>query len=282
MKSTNTLLALFICAVNMSFAQEWFKTDLTDFASIEFPVESEVMETNGETFYAAQDELAYYIVSLRELTHQQSSQISPNDISELYNGVVQGALDATNGEVVSVDEITVQKMPALELEYTVQNNLDLPTQRFKRIIYVNQHIISIDFWPLTNQKDVMHEIKTKFFGSFSFQSKDVDNTSKDTTGLNEVGNDDHAYKMGHQLGYIIGIITFLLLLLAVGVGLFFLIRYLVKKKKKKKHINQPVTHQAPKPSVIICDKCDAENNFDAKYCKRCGFELKNQTTNTFL
>lgn len=272
MKLTNKLLVVFIFTVNIIFAQEWVKTEITDFASINFPVESELTETSREMVYTAEDEFAYYIVSVRKLNEQQSSRITQNDIPNLYQGVVQGTMDATNGEVVSMNDIRVQKLPVLELEYNVITNSNLPNQRFKRIFYINQFIISIDYWPLTNQKNITNEIKAKYFDSFKFNSNEIDNTSTtDAIVLNDTNGDEIAYNNGYEIGYFIGKIIFYLLLIAIVIGLIVLIRRLVKKKK---NITNSETKNIIKPSTIICGKCDIENNYNSKYCKRCGFELK--------
>ena len=164
LKNKLLILILFIC--NLNYAQDWIKTDITDFSSINFPVASELTETPRETVYTSDDEFAFYIVSIRKLTDQQSSRITKEEIPNLYQGFANGAIDAVNGKIISKNEITILGIPALELEYYAPDNPQLPSQRFKRLIYVNQNIISIDFWPLTKEKDVANEKKSKFFNSF--------------------------------------------------------------------------------------------------------------------
>ncbi len=159
MKLTSKLLITIFLTSNICFAQDWVKTEITDFASIKFPSETELTKTSIENVYTSQDEYAYYIVSVRKLNAQQSSRITKKEIPNLYRGVVLGTMDAANGTVVEMNDITVQETPALELEYNVKSNSNLPTQRFKRILYINQNIITIDFWPLTDQESISNKKK---------------------------------------------------------------------------------------------------------------------------
>lgn len=76
MKLTSKLLIAIFLISNVCFAQDWIKTEITDFASIKFPSETELTETPIENVFTSQDEYAYYIVSVRKLNAQQSSKIT--------------------------------------------------------------------------------------------------------------------------------------------------------------------------------------------------------------
>jgi len=267
MKLTNKLFLLIVLLANISYAQDWVKTDLTEFASIDFPVKSELIETQRETVFNAKDEFAFYIVSIRKLTDQQSSQITNEDIPNIYRGVADGAIASANAELVSLNEIYIQKIPAIELEYNAQFNPDLPSQRFKRIIYLNQTIISIDFWPLTNQNDITNEKKAKYFNSFLINSNDVDKTSKIISQNIDKSNTDF------ETGFVIGQIIFYIILIAFLIGIVLLIRYLLKKNRKKKSPVHTKGQYRAKVEKIKCQNCNFENESDTKYCSSCGFKL---------
>jgi ribosomal protein L40E len=266
LKNKLLILILFIC--NINYAQDWIKTDITDFSSINFPIASELTETPREIVYTANDEFAFYIVSLRKLTDQQSSLITKEEIPDLYQGFANGAIDAVNGEIISKNNITILGIPALELEYYAPDNPQLPSQRFKRIIYVNQNVISIDFWPLTKEKDVVNEKKIKFFNSFLINSNKAENSVKVT---NE--NNSNKTNLASERGLIVGQAIFYLFLFAILIGLFLLIRYLLKKTKNKNPTSRSVEEIKTKSEKTICKKCNSENNPNTKYCTRCGFEL---------
>ncbi|MDN3723805.1 hypothetical protein QRD02_05385 [Aequorivita sp. SDUM287046] len=267
MNSTYKLLILLFLIANTSYAQEWVKTDITDFASIDFPVASELIETGQETVYNARDEVAFYLVSIRKLTDQQTSQITQKDIPTIYQGVVRGALESANAELVSLNEIAIQEFLAVELEYLAQSSPELPSQRFKRVIYLNQNIINIDFWPLTDATTLSNERKATFFNSFTITSNQIAQTST---------NENHnsaIYDAGYKTGLLLGQIVFYAILLGFILGIVLLIRYLARKNRKKK--TPPQAEQPPqgKMSNAICKNCCAENGGSTKYCSSCGYEL---------
>lgn len=268
MNSINKLFLLLLFVCNINYSQDWIKTDITNLTSIDFPVTSELTETNRETVYTADDEFAFYMVSLRRLSDQQSSQITKEQIPDLYQGFANGAIEAVNGQIISKDEITILGIPALELEYYAPENPQLPSQRFKRIIYVNQNIISIDFWPLTNEKDVVNTKKAQFFNSFKINSTKVENNE-------QVSSESNSSKtnIASETGFIVGQVIFYLILIAFFIGLFLLIRYLIKKNKNKNSTDKNLEQPQAETKNIACKKCDSENNPNTKYCTRCGFEL---------
>lgn len=267
MKLTNKLFILLVLIANITYAQDWVKTDITEFASIEFPVKCELIETQRETVFNAKDEFAFYIVSIRKLTDQQSSQITKEDIPTIYRGVVDGAIASANAELVSINEIYIQKIPAVELEYNAQSNPELPSQRFKRVIYLKQNIISIDFWPLTNQNDITNEKKAKYFNSFLINSNGVDNTSP------IINQDIDESNTGYETGFVIGQIVFYIILIAFLIGIILLIRYLIKKNGKKKSPIHTEEKSRANVTKIICQNCNSENKSGTKYCSNCGYEL---------
>lgn len=105
MKLTNKIITVIFLVGNFAFSQEWFKSDITSFATIDFPVESEPFENQGEIIFSATDEHAAYIVSLRKLTEQQSSQLTVDQIPSLYEGLARGAIEAANAELISKKNI---------------------------------------------------------------------------------------------------------------------------------------------------------------------------------
>lgn len=271
---TSKLLIVLFLTTNICFAQNWIKTEITDFASVNFPGEPELTENPINNLYSFQDEYAFYLVSVRKLNAQQSSTLTEEEIPNFYRGVVRGNMNAANGTVVEMNDIIVQDIPALELEY-VASNSDLPGHRFKRILYTNQTMISIEFWPLIEQEPILNEKKTEYFNSLTLNANKIDKTSAENNNLTDAGKEnDIVYKSGYAIGYFIGVVISISVIIAVIVGLILIIKHILKKKKKKENINKSETNKMPKRLTIICGKCDTENNYESKYCNQCGYELK--------
>jgi len=255
---------------NIVFGQDWITTEVTSFATIDFPAKSEVIENNGETIFNATDENAYYVVSIRKLTDQQHLQIGKDQISNLYEGMLRGVVNAANAELISKKNVDVQGILGVEIEYSAPPHPELPSQRFKRIVYINQHIFSIDFWPFAAQQELSNAYKTQFFESFSFRlDQNIKNEVETTEKI-----DDSANSSAEDFGYLIGQILFFLVFLGLLIGIILLIRFFIRKNKNISQGDDIKQEQiVNKIEKIECSECKAENNADSKYCTRCGFEL---------
>uniref|UniRef100_UPI00404AE1C9 zinc ribbon domain-containing protein n=2 Tax=Gelidibacter sp. TaxID=2018083 RepID=UPI00404AE1C9 len=267
MKVKLSITLLFIA--NLIHSQNWISTEITDFAKIDFPSESQLDESNGEFVFSVVDENAIYMVQSKKLNSQQRPQIKENEISEFYEGVVSGTLNAANAELISSRDLLINGIPAIEIEYLVPSNPNLPSQRFKRIIYVNQHLINIDYWPITEHLDISKANKKQFFDSFTVSSNsNIENNPKSDVDVN-----DYEQSSASKLGFFVGQIVFVLFAIGFIVGVIFLILFLLRKKKKKDSTNQKPEKTTIKIEKITCKECGTENNSNSKYCSNCGYSL---------
>lgn len=266
MKLFYKILILFILFINNSFSQEWVKTEITEFASIKFPDESEYIESQNEIIFTFQDENANYIVSVRKLSEQQTLGITEAEIPNLYKGIVNGTIDSSNGNLISMNQIEIQNIPAIEFEYELESNNNLLNKRFKRIIYVKQNIISISFWPLNNQDENIEENKSKFFKSLILNLEKIGKASNKA-----IISEENIKNSEYENGFIIGKIVFYLFLFAIIIGVVFFIR---KNRKRKTDRSESLVSKENKPLTIICQNCEEINNSNSKYCKSCGYEIK--------
>ncbi len=264
MKLTFKLTLLFLILGYLSFGQNWINTEVTEFASIDFPDQAEITETGQETVYFSQDDYAYYVVSVRTLTDQQSRNFSDNDIPEIYRGATNGMVNAAGGALISKKDITIDGYPALEIEYSASSNSNLPVQRFARIVFIEKSLITSSFWLIEEDNAESITRKTSFFNSLSFQ--------KSTTNINEEFEDPNvetttsSYNYGYLIGQIVAALALLIILIVI---LYFIFK---KRNTKKKTQKEPVAPS--KPTFKICNNCDFNNRSDTKYCSRCGYELK--------
>lgn len=261
----NRLFAILLLLIgNSTFSQNWITTRIVEFASIDFPVDSEQISNYGEIIFSARDENAVYLVTVKKITDTHSDEIN-GQLSLFYDIVTDGALKAADGKITSQEDVDIDGYRGLEIEYETPFNQNLPSRRFKRILYVKKHLFIIDFWPFSEQETISGEYKSHYFNSFSIDLNETIENESDTTVSNNPTS-----TFGYQMGYVFGVITSLLLLVGILIGAIFLLRYFSKKRKKKKD-------NAPKPvmtiSKITCAECEFENSISSKYCMRCGYEL---------
>ena len=158
----------------------------------------------------------------------------------------------------------------MEFEYHTPPHAQIPSTRFKRIVYTNNNLITIDFWLLTDQQqDQIEANKDKFFGSLLLNTNINSSPEKESMELQE----NPAYNTGYAVGYFVGKFIFAIVLIGLAIVLFLLVRYLIRRSKNKKSNAIKSKETFKTEDKIICTKCEGENKSDVKYCSHCGYEL---------
>ncbi len=210
------LIALLLIT-NLSFSQEWSKIELTDFASIEFPSTPEKTNSNGVTYYSTSDDIGVYMVMIKDLGNPRITQ---SGLPKFYQGVISGALESVNGELLEKNEFQLNGIKGMEILYTANSNPQLPDLRHKRILVADNNIISYEFWTFKENEQLASINKDKFFNSISISTeKGIEPEKKETNS---------AYESGFMFGKIISY----LLIIGLVIGGIILIRNLNRKKKK--------------------------------------------------
>ncbi len=135
------LIALLLIT-NLSFGQEWSKTELNDVSSIEFPVAPEKTVQNGDIYYSTSDDFGVYLVLIRNMGNQK---IYESDLPQFYQGFMDGALKSVNGELIKQNEFNTNGIIGNEMVYIANSNPQLPNLRHKRVIVKNNNVISYEF-----------------------------------------------------------------------------------------------------------------------------------------
>ena len=235
MSLTNKIIAVLFLVSHTVFSQEWIPTNITDVATIDFPVESELIENQGETIWSATDNDAVYLVIVKKLDILQASRLTPDNIPDFYEGVANGILNAANAELITKKNIRVNDFQGLEVEYLATSNPELPALRYNRIFLIDQYMVQINFWPLTDQKSISEEKRKQFFESFSIHSTKNYATPDPSNVAEEAPN---ALNIGEEMGYRMGQLLAGLTILGLLIGVIFLMRFFIKKQKRKNTAQQ--------------------------------------------
>ncbi|PIB29206.1 hypothetical protein BFP78_15520 [Gaetbulibacter sp. 5U11] len=213
------LIALLLIT-NLSFAQEWTKTELNDYSSIEFPIAPEKTVQNGDVYYSTSDDYGVYLVMIRNMGNQK---ISESELPQFYEGFMDGALKSVNGELLKQNEFNTNGIIGNEMVYLANSNPQLPNLRYKRVILKNNNLISYEFWTFEESEQIASKNKEKFFNSISVSDAKVaepENSEKE--------KENSAY----ESGFLIGKVVFYLFVIGLIIGGILLIRKLTKKKNK--------------------------------------------------
>tara|TARA_R110000868_G_scaffold352263_2_gene613531 strand:- start:51 stop:701 length:651 start_codon:yes stop_codon:yes gene_type:complete len=210
------LIALLLIT-NFSFSQEWSKTELTDFASIEFPSIPEKTNSNGVTYYSTSDDIGVYMVMIKDLGNPRITQ---SGLPEFYQGVISGALKSVNGELLEKNEFQLNGIKGVEILYTANSNPQLPDLRLKRILVADNNIISYEFWTFKENEQLASINKDKFFNSISISTeKGIEPEKKETNSA-------------YESGFVFGQIVFYLFIAGLIIGGILLIRNRNRKRNK--------------------------------------------------
>lgn len=210
------LIALLLIT-NLSYSQEWSKTKLNDFSSIDFPSPPNKSESNGGLYFTAQDSTGVYMVMVKDLG---SPKITESELPKFYQGVISGALKSVNGELIKQNEFQSNGIKGMEMLYMANSNPQLPNLRDKRIIVANNSIISYEFWTNKEIEQLASINKERFFNSISVSTAKVDEPENKETNS------------AYESGFMIGKVVFYLFLIGLIIGGILLIRKLTKKKNK--------------------------------------------------
>ena len=212
------VIALLLVA-NLCFAQEWSKTELNDFSSLEFPVAPDKTIENGDIFYSASDDHAIYLVMVRNIENQK---IPESQLQEYYRGFMTGALQSANGTLIKQNEFTTNGINGYEMVYFADSNPQIPNTRHNRVFVKNNTLISQEFWTFEESVQLATKNKEKFFNSISVSTNN-EVTDASVTDANKTTS-------ATKIGFIVGQLIFFLFVLGLIVGVILIIRKLVKKK----------------------------------------------------
>jgi len=210
-------LIVLLLITNLSFAQDWTKTELNDFSSIEFPVAPEKTVQNGDIYYSTSDNYGVYLVMIRNMGNQK---VSESELPQFYEGFLNGALKSINGELIKQNEFNTNGIIGNEMVYLANSNPQLPNLRHKRVILKNNNLISYEFWTFEESEQLASKNKEKFFNSISLTNVKV---AEPENPENEKTNS------AYESGFLIGKVVFYLFVIGLIIGGILLIRKLTNK-----------------------------------------------------
>jgi len=228
MKLKYILISLFFFALNISFAQDWITTEITDFTAIEFPKPTDYNESQSESIISTFTGDAIYSVSYRLLPDDQSSQIENGLLQNFYDGVVNGIIDASKAKLQSKANCTANGFNGIDITYLAPPHPKIPSKRVKRIFYINKYVIHINYWQLTKDAGLAEKNKKRFFDSFTIKKTAA--ASKPTTASLQKNTEAiiNIKNESSEGWFTLSGITSLLILLAIIIAIILLIRFFKK------------------------------------------------------
>lgn len=220
MKLHIIFIILFFSTLNQASAQEGYKQNLANLISINFPSKPTAKDTLGQQTFHYADANASYIVFIMDLSKNQSFELKSGDLDEFYKGNVKGVLDAAKGKLISEKSFEIEGFKGLDIAYKSSSNPLLPDLRFKRILFLNGVMLSIDFWTLSANELKTKPERDKFFNSMTI----IADKANLQQGISST--ESAAYHIGYVIGSIAGWL--------VIPGLVLVIILVIRRRRKKK------------------------------------------------
>lgn len=212
------LVFVFILTTCFAFAQTPSKQNLANIASITFPSSPQVSDTLGFQVLKYSDSIAHYLVIAQDLSKEAGFKLKKEELNEFYDGNIEGVLKAAGGKLISKKPFQINGLKGLDVEYSASNP-DLPNLRFKRILFINNIIFSLDFWVSSENEVKSREAKDRFFNSLVITA--------DKANLKQ--NTDIDTVTAVEAGYVAGQIIFYISLFAI----IAIIVVLIRKRNRK-------------------------------------------------
>lgn len=210
------LFLIIVSSLNLFSQQDWINYNIEDYISIKLPTEPVVFDTLGTTTISSETD--YYIIVLSKMSNNSKVNVrisSEDELAKFYEGVVNGYLKSTKGELV--DKI-LSKIANLK---TVNYSIRLVRENENRIyfiqsVFVKNCMYTFQFLQLEDDNKELKETRDKFFNSIIIsQSLNL----QDQITVYEESN-------SYNLGYLFGQIFFYLLLISIP------IIFIVRRKRK--------------------------------------------------
>jgi len=159
------LTTLIMLANIFSFGQSWYKENLVNYATIEFPNKPQLNETaKGLTQIGYQKNDNYFLVDIEDLSNYGNLEVKITELDNLYKGILIGFFENKEYNLLSQTKFIVQNLTGIEVEYS-SNSKNLPKTRFKRLLFFNGKIFSIEFWTTDLNKEKSKKDKERYFNS---------------------------------------------------------------------------------------------------------------------
>ncbi|QIL38319.1 hypothetical protein G7074_02905 [Pedobacter sp. HDW13] len=201
------LVALIIISSTLTKAQSTHKIALTKFATIDFPSLPITFDTLGVKTYRYSNDDAEYLVAMKDMTKLDGFYLKAENLKDFYRGLEESTLKGDKAKLISKRTFIVNGLEGIEMVY-LGSTPSLPDLKFKRAIFINGIVISIDFMTSAKNKLQTQAERELFFNSFSIIGKKTD-LKQETINRQVEEKQGFSYILERSFGYIF-IIAFII------------------------------------------------------------------------
>ena len=149
-----------------SSGESWRKINLVNYATIDFPGKPQLNNSSkGLTAIGYNDKTNFYIAEVEDLSNY-GLEVTSNELDDLYKGIIVGFFENPELKPLVKKEFKVDGLIGLEIIYSV-NAQEVPNLRYKRLLFYNAKIFSIEFWTTFSNEKESEGNRERYFNSFT-------------------------------------------------------------------------------------------------------------------
>ncbi len=149
-----------------SSRQDRHKENLVNYATIDFPKKPQINKSSkGLTQIGYNGGAIFFVVDIEDLANY-GLDVTPNELDNLYNGIMIGFFENPQRKALVKKEFTISGLKGLEIVYSTPAN-DKPNLRYKRLLFFNGKIFSYEFWTTYEDDEKTKIERERYFDSFT-------------------------------------------------------------------------------------------------------------------
>ncbi|WP_158826299.1 hypothetical protein [Mucilaginibacter lacusdianchii] len=126
---------------------------------------------HGKVYVIVKDSCAYFAQASELKNEDYFHQIDYNNLDQVYDGYVEGALKSTNGTLWAKRPAPIaDELSGYEFEYEPQNGDPFVT-RYQRVVLINSTLVSYGIWFTNKRLDTHANKRDAFYKSFHITSQ---------------------------------------------------------------------------------------------------------------
>jgi hypothetical protein len=161
---------IIISSTTLTKAQSLHKIAITNFATINFPSQPIISDSLDVKIYQYSDSVADYLVMVKDMRKLKGFQLKSENLGDFYRGLEESTLEGDKAKLISKKPFIIDNLKGFEMVY-IGSQPNLPNLKFKRAIFIDGIVISIDFKTSVENKLRTQANREIFFSSFSIMEQ---------------------------------------------------------------------------------------------------------------
>ncbi len=156
-------LFFLIFLATTAFSQNWKEYIIDDNLTLTFPENYTITDTMNQKVIMAQ--LDYGLVMVTAMENKGEYEIAvtdENDLRDEYKGLRKGMLRSAKGKLIVEGPLKKDGLLFWNFSYSARMG-EAKQSRYCRILLLNKHIYTINFWEVNDKSGEMAPLREKFF-----------------------------------------------------------------------------------------------------------------------